>query len=87
MDNRKKQPMERGLAGGCNNCRHHCSTYLCTKEGVPMIEAKNWWDRNGKRNPKDKVDDMPCFDPTNIAISLDKMSMLLDKMIDLTKKP
>ena len=74
---------------GCNNCVHHKSTFnddnlvsRCMKGN--QKEYNLWWQNNGhKKSDDDDVDEMPCFEQTDVSKAMDRMHDLLDEMLDL----
>lgn len=84
---------------GCNNCRHYDMGKMSFggTDGLEIISGKrsckigknddlnNWWVENGRKT-SDTSTDMVCFEETESARMLNKMSSLLDEIkIELKK--
>ena len=74
---------------GCNRCKHHKSSLnddlglVFTCLNGKQKEHNLWWQNNGHK--KDDLDDMPCFEQTEVSKCMDRMHELLDEMLKLAE--
>ena len=79
---------------GCNNCSHYNSGKLnMWKDDEPRScklgkneELDKWWLENGNKTNKTIINDMPCYQDTELGILSGKLSELLDEMKKITDK-
>lgn len=77
---------------GCNRCVHHESS-LDDDLGLLKRCLKNnqkqhnlWWQNNGHKTSDDDLDDMDCFEQSEVSKSLDKLHSLLDEIAEVIEK-
>ena len=76
---------------GYINCVHHKTTlkddlglsYKCLKGN--QKEYNLWWQNNGHKKSDDDMDEMPCFEQSDVSKAMDRMHNILDEMLDLVK--
>lgn len=79
---------------GCLNCKHNQSRIIenSSDNTNPKTTLKfscelgfdkknnKWWEQNGKKTTSEDMDDMECYEDSDISKALSKMNELVDKM-------
>ena len=76
------------MSKGCNDCANN-KIGTITKAAhckLGIYGYAKWWEDNGKKMPTDELDEMLCFEDTDINARLDNAINLVDKMIAIVDR-